>query len=576
MKSMASLASVLLILALCACRGVAPHTPPVFDTTQVEQRLAEGMPPPVGGTTTATTPVATAPLRVDPSEAAGVADLPTTITQLYTEEPIDLPLADVVRQTLDNNRSIRIEGYTLRIAEYEIPVSRGIYDLLLFARTQFDRTESPADVDGADDLESRSRLGQFGVSQLLPTGAVISAGYAMARATREFIDFTPAGDISRTGTHTHVADLELRQPLLRGFGPAVTNAGIRVAQIQHEGAAANFHARLEQTLARAISTYWELLGAIEIYQVRIINYAAARDLLRINQRRLETGVGVRIDVLQAEAAAEARREQLIVARRNIRELEDQLKRLIFLDESHPLWSAQIRPTQPFTWSNLEVDLDQTIELALAERPELRAARTGIELGDVDVTVARNRMLPALDLFARTESRGIDDDFTDAAGGAFGADYTGYSVGLEFSYPLQNRAARYRHAQAEVGRERAVEGFRDTQDQVVFEVRRAVRNLMTARERILVTEAQLRAETGKLQDEQRRYEVGVTTAFQILTFQEDLAFAESQHLNAVIDYNIAQVELDRARGTLLRTFGVEVVEPELAPRHQAPLFPVGWD
>ena len=368
--------------------------------------------------------------------------------------------------------------------------------------------------------------------------------------------------------------LGVTQPLLKGFGPMVTNAGIRIAQLERQGAAADFQTNIEQTLIQVIQTYWQLIGAIEQFKVNVVSWAAARDLLRNNTIKFREGAVARTDVLQAEAAAEARSNQVIVARQQVRELEDQLKRLIFLQEGSPVWHAEMRPTQPFAWREISVDLDQTIQAALERRPEVRRARSNIDQADLNAQVAKNNTLPQLNVFGNVDSNGLDSNYDKSWDTATDGKFSNYSVGVEWLYPLQNRSARYKLSQAKAYKLQSEEGWRDLNDQITQEVRKAVRDLRTAREQIDVTQSQVRAEEAKLADEKKRYEVGMSTAFEILTFQGDLATAQSAHLTAVINYNIAAAQLEKARGTLLDTYGIQVTGADLNPQEKPALMPVG--
>ena len=115
-----------------------------------------------------------------------------------------------------------------------------------------------------------------------------------------------------------------------------------------------------------------------------------------------------------------------------------------------------------------------------------------------------------------------------------------------------------------------------QDQIALEVRQAVRALRTARQRITVTQSRVSSTQALLDSELIRYEVGISTAFQVLEFQEDLAEAQSQHLRAVVDYNQAAIGLERARGTLLQTYGIQVEDADLNPPADPVKFPVGFN
>lgn len=576
----------LIAIGFAGCMS-AP-TPPAndFNSENTTKILSEGPPKPAATKGISSSNVVPDVVRIEPEKAVGYQDLPTSITQLYTTTPMKLGLAQVVTQTLANNRGLKISGYTLRIAEFQVPISKSIYDTLVTGGAQYQKNEIQSTSGGKS--EDRSRSAALSLAQLAPSGATLTASYdaiwnanqyfnsvitGVDPVTNEFQSMTLAGT---RRSYTQDFMLGVTQPLLRGIGPTVTNAPIVVAQLERVGAAADFQRQLDTTVAGSLSTYWLLIGAIETYKVRIISYAAALDLLRVNRAKAEAGVLARVDVVQAEAAVENRRDQLISARQDVRDLEDQIKRRIFLGADEPQWSVQIQPTQPFAWRETTVDLDETLKVAMAERPELRRARSNIEQSQVNERVARNRMLPALDLFANASVNGTDHSYGSSGSNMLDGEYNSYAAGLSLSYPLQNRSARYRYAQAQTQTAQANESFRDESDQITLEVRRAVRGVQTARERIDVTASAVRAEERKVQDERERLDVGAATMFEMLSFQEELANAQVLHLQALVQYNVAAIELERARGTLLKTYGIEVIGPDLNPQTPPVRFPIGLD
>lgn len=521
-------------------------------------------------------------VKIDVEHSVGYKDLPTTVTVPYdTTTPHPLSLVDVVVETLANDRQIKIQDYTLRIAEDQIPVSEAIYDLLTSARLQYDRVEQQQSVSGPFSqpvVNSRSRTAAVGLSQLFPTGATVSASYNVVRESMlsQSISLTPT--FSSTPftllTYQDVGQLNVTQPLLRGFGPSVTNAGIRIAQLERQGSAADFQTRVEQQLVQSLQTYWDLIGAYESYKVQEISYAAALDLLRINTAKFKAGVLAQTDVLQAQAAAEDRRNQVIVSRLSIRNNEDQLKRLLFLQPGSPQWQTELMPTQRIAWREYSADLDRDIQTALARRSELRRADSNILQARVNQMVARNNLLPQLNLFGNATPNGLGGSFHGGFDNMSDGKYISYTAGLEFNYPLQNRAARYQKKQSDARTSQAEELLADLRDQVTQDVRAASRALKTARDSIAVTQSRIQSEEAKLAAETKRYEVGISTAFEVLTFQNDLANAQNTHIAAVIIYNKAAIALERARGTLLDTYGIQVSGVELNPPAEPVIFPVG--
>src|SRR5690606_29625625 len=131
-------------------------------TAAVETRLDPAPPAPLASGGVASSEVVPDPVQIRPETAVGYSDLPTTATELYDQQPLELSLREVVLHTLAHNRAIRIQGYTFNIASYEVPISRGIYDLLLGAQAQYQKVEEQTSTAGfgrLDKNEARSRSG---------------------------------------------------------------------------------------------------------------------------------------------------------------------------------------------------------------------------------------------------------------------------------------------------------------------------------------------------------------------------------------------------------------------------------
>lgn len=582
------LAPVTICLILLGCAGTAPTPQPTFSVAP--ERLKDSPPAPQTPSDGKASEVIQDPVKIEPKAAVGFQNLPTSVTEIFDRPPHDVSSYDVVAETLANNRQIKIQGYNLRIAEYQVPVSKGIYDLLLGASTQYTQTDQQTGMLGLGTLpvnKARSWAGQASLQQLLPSGATFNLAYTAVRTVSLVNEILPvvnpvtgattfAANNVNIRTYSNNTVFNITQPLLNGFGPQITNAPIRIAQLEQKGAAADFQTNIETQLIGSLQTYWELIGALESYKVQVISYAAARDLLRVNTAKFNAGVVAKTEVLQAEAAAEARRELLIQARQAVRNLEDQLKRQIFLQKDAPMWGVEIRPTQPIAWRELNVDLDQSIQVAFANRSEMRRARSNIDQNEVNKMVAKNQLLPSLNLFGQAQPNAVTDDFGDSADTMTDGKYVNYNAGLQFSYPLQNRAAKYRLKQADARAKQANESLLDLQDQITLDVRQAVRDLKTARERIDVTQSQIRSAQATLDAERKRLDVGISTSFQVLQFQQDVATAQDQHIRAVVDYNEAAFRLERARGTLLGTYGVQVEGANLKPEPKPVVWPVGFN
>lgn len=523
-------------LGLTGCFYANPHAALPYGVNL--ERLKSSPPEPVA-LAPGPAPLKLDTIKIEPEKAVGYADLPSSITRIYDVKPQDLSLGEVVLQDLSNNRNIKIEGYTLRIAEWQVPVREGIYDLLATGNYTYSRGERQSGPGSAS--HSRSRSGQLALSQLLPTGGTLSAAY------NSFWNGT-----SNFGNNT---TFQLNQPLLQGWGPAVTNAGIRIAFLESQGSLADYKAELENQLQSALTSYWQLLGAIQTFNVNVISYAAAKELLRIDQAKFDVGLIANSDLLQTQAALDARYDSIVESRAAVRNLEDQLKLQIFVDHGTPQWAAQLRPTQPVAWREVRVDMDRAVEQGLQLRPELQRAQSNVDQARERLLVARNTMLPVLDFIAHLIPNGMGTGFDEAFRRMDSGKATSYDMGLQFSFPLQNRAARFGYKQALAQLLQSEERLLAVRDQVTQQVRQAARDYTTARERITVTESQIASEQANLDTELARLQVGLSTTFRVLQFQENLATAQLSHIQAVIDTNTSAIALEQSRGTLLETYGV---------------------
>lgn len=539
---------------------------------------------------------------IDEIDAYRADDTPRSIAHSYAQNPaipvIDdaistagrqfsgrvcrLRLADVLLTTLKNNRTIQIQDYGRDIADEAIQGAQGIYDLMLDAGVNYNKAMSqlpqrrvevinsfdPEALDAGQNpfitqtevgdrpLVSKSRRygAGVGLSQLLPTGAVLSV----------FTDYLQARDYNNeVGAidpyHSLVAGIALRQPLLQGLGEFVTNAPIRKAYIDREIAGENFRREVIDQLADAVNAYYDLVFAINNYEVQRLSLERARELQRVTRIKVEQGVEAPNVLLQAEAEAKAREAELISAERAISDASDTLKRIMQIEEDSDQWELNLIPVDRPTLAPVSLNETAVYQEALRQRPDYRIAQRSFDKLRIDERVARNARLPRLDLTADYQTSGLEGDFDDALDYADDFRYDGYSAGLEFSYPLQNRRALAGHKQTRLAVARQAKTIADLEELIRLQIRQILRALETNLRLIQAFAANVEAEEAKLDAEIKRYEVGSSTIFEILDFQEDLAAAQVRYLESVVNYNKSLVELQRSKGSFLSDYRTEFLD-----------------
>ncbi len=504
-------------------------------------------------------------VNIDPRSSRRFELIPKEFQELYDREPLPVNLHTIVGKTLENDRTIQIDHYDVRIAQEVVVINKGIYDTLAKATLQASRDEIQSSNLIGPSGTRRLELGNSGVTQLLPTGASLDLEYQYSRMRQNdpfsnlaaLFPTTVVLPESLNPSISHAITASLTQPLWQGAGPKITNINISLSRLDKEAAGAQFEARLQDEIKNSLDLYWELLFQVERYDIRLLSYMAALDLERVSAARQKVGVGSHTDVLQARARAEARRDFVIQARQSVRDAEDMLKSAIFLNLDEPDWSLQLLPTEPLIWRDLSFDEAALVAEGTSRRPEVIAMERVLDRRDLEIFKAKDRTKPRLDLFAKAGVSGLDNNQSDALDTLESGDYSNWAVGLQFSRPIRNTSALHALEAAKLSREKSLLEYKRLRDQVALQVRLASRQTRTARQRIDVTLARVHSEEANLRDEKRRLEVGISTSFEVLAFQEFLANSQEAYIRAVVDYNKSMTALSRATGSLLESYGVKI-------------------
>lgn len=498
-------------------------------------------------------------------------ELPPAPELVVEEGAVRLLLEDAIALALRRNLDIAVERYNRRQSLLGINQARGLYDLRTTLDATVDQSDSPATarVEGVAVLESDSRNSRLTFSQLTPFGgeAAFSLFAQRDSSNNENIlldpQFFASGGVSFT------------QPLLRDFGYAATNRDVIIARLNSDINLEFFEQQVSSVVEQVEAAYWRLVEAREQLVVAQDALQLADDLHRRNRIQVEVGTLAPIELVQSEATIAQRQEDIIRTEAALGDAIDELLRLLNLPDTMAEGLDVVPLTDPET-ERLDVDVEEAIRVALAERPEVRTQRLAVQQLEVDVVVARNAKLPQADLtvsYGATAVGGsgavnlgggevlnVDTDLGEAISDVLSREFTGWTVGVTLAYPLQNRSARAASAIADLELEQARTELSRLELDVVTEVRSAARRVRTAAQQIESARSTRRLQERNLEAEQKRYENGMSDSFRIAQIQTDLTEAASREVTAVTNYRVALSTYQRAVGRLLESHGVELVGP----------------
>lgn len=496
----------------------------------------------------------------------GMGDRVSTAALQFEGDICRIRLADVLLTTLKNNRAVEVQHQERTIAEEGIYAAKGIYDLLVKASYAYQWSHQQGNAYASADQDKfnlvtqkqESRTLDLSLEQLVPSGGVLSLfgqyGNVDSYADPTLLNPRPVDPYDR-----FTAGIGLMQPLLKNFGPYVTNAPIAMARIRRDIAEEEFRSEVIDQLVAAINTYWDLVFAIDNYEVQRLSLERAEELLRISVVKRDTGVEPPNVVLQAQAEVSRREALVIQARSVIADVADNLKRIMNIEEGTHEWQVNLIPVDRPRFGSLDLNEQAIYQEALLNRPDYRSMELGLHMAEIDEKVARNQKLPSLDAQVRYQYYGMGDSKGHAWDSMETGDYFGWNASLAFAYPLQNRQARHSHKQKEQTLEKQQEMLKQLEEIIRLEVRSAIRALQTNQNLIAAFEANVEAEEAKLDSQLKRYDVGFATIFEVLDFQEDLANAQVSYLEAVINFNKSMTNLQRVKASFLQDYRAEFLD-----------------
>jgi outer membrane protein TolC len=277
----------------------------------------------------------------------------------------------------------------------------------------------------------------------------------------------------------------------------------------------------------------------------------------------------RVQLSQANASVEERRALLIGNKARVRDLSDRLKRLMN-DPDLPVASATlILPGSPPVQEPVRFDLGDQVNTALEHRLELGQQQLRVDSARIAADVARNNLLPQLNIVGSISVNGLDETYGRALEDQADFDTVGWAIGFQFEIPLGNRAARATNQRARLQQQQAITQYANLIEQVALDVRTAMRDVDTRWDQIIASRQSRFAQEDALLAIQQREDAGeqLTPTFVQLKLdqQERFAQAASQEAEAVSNYNNALAVLERSKGTLLRYNNILMEEGPFAGR-----------
>ena len=445
---------------------------------------------------------------------------------------------EVARIALTNNFDIQIYKLDKSIGEQDLIKSYSVYDTELTG--SYDYTEGRLARSSTIFGRRETTVSQdINLEKKLPTGTVLSVG---ASHEREYSDSLFA---TLNPYHESTAEISVTQPLLNDFLGIQTRNTIKVAMLDEDDVAYTSAEKIEQTVALAQKAYWRLVFAYNELGVRDQILSSAHELFDVTKKNFELGAVEDAEFYAVEANFMERQRDLVLAKNQVSLSTNDLGLKLNLPKEVNIISKD----EP-TIEDYEFDFNISLAAALANRRDYKRAKNEVKAMDLTLAMKKNSLWPQIDLTASLKKNGIDSKFSKSAREITSEDNPEYAIGIEFSFPLENREAGAEFKQAQLEKTKALVNLKKKECAVFIEVNDAVNNCKATKEAAEYQSEAMKLQESKYRAEEDRFKKGRSDIDRLIRYQQDYLESHIRYLIRVYAYKEALIDLEVTTAELL--------------------------
>ena len=480
-----------------------------------------------------------------------------------------LTLQDAIRLSLENNLQVGIAQAARDVTQAGVMVNEGTFDWNLSATAEAKKIDSVS--TGVQFTSAGAPYTGHSVNDTYNRGIIADLTKAFQWGGSLDLNYSPAYQFTKGSTQAVPSALNsgagipdsanatlmpysgsfsatYTQSLLQGFGTNVVTTNLVVARNSAQAADYTYQLAIINLASTTETLYWNVVFADRNLDNTKISLQLAQQQLKENKIRVEVGTMAPLDVDSAEAQVAQAEQNIIAAEAGVANSRDALVRAMYPNgPSNIIVDATDSPTLAHSQlTEAEAELK-----ARNSRLELRGAGITKEIARLQADLAQDKVRPQLNAFVAYN--GYSDSYntlgpvnTDLSG----MKYPGYTVGLTFIMPIQNRIARGNLSVARANSRSAELNLHDQELNISLQARTAVRNVESAEKGVKAAAKTRFFQQATLDAERKKFENGMSTNFIVLQDMTNLDNAKSAELTAQIGYANAVTALEVAIGNLM--------------------------
>jgi outer membrane protein len=497
--------------------------------------------------------LAQTPVQAPPA-APPTAPVQRTVPFVTAGPRVDLSIEDAVARAREKNIDIGVARITPRLTDFTLAGLEANYHVNLTAATNEQRTNR---------LPTNTTQGISSITPTTTTGWSSGFSKNMFRGGGNWnVAFTntrqnsPATNNIRNPTYNSGISGFYVQPLLRGFKTDSTRVSLQTSRISQSNDEISLQTTVASTAANTRNAYWDLVFAIQAVDAAQSSLDISSKLVQDNQARVEIGTLAPIDIKSAQAEQASRRLTLVQAQATVRTSELALKRLIVSGTDDPLWSSSLNPVDRPAATPEPINVDAAVTRALHERTDLQQSLNNLKISDLNLQLQQDQTRAQLNLTATYGLQGLGgpqfvaatnttlpSGYLDAIRNIIGFDAPQWNLQMNFALPLGRSAQEASVARSRLSLEQSQANLKALQLQIATDVANAALTVQSSLESVQASATARELAQDKLNAMQSKFEVGMSTNYEVVQAQRDFADAQNNELRALLNYRKALVNFE---------------------------------
>ena len=449
---------------------------------------------------------------------------------------------DIVDRIIED--SFKVKQYEMDVlAAYEgIPAAKGTFDTMLSMDMMYNLNKEDSTSTIMGDRKDTTVWG-LSLSKEIPTGTELGLSFDtnVSKTYNATVNGIPI--IPQTNLYDPIIGFSLSQPLMQNVFGMIDRGAVKEATFFYESAENELKRRIDSQVYEALIDYWALYFNRKHIEAQKKAVSFAKEFLASTREERKLGTAEETDLLAARANLLNREDEFLTLKEIERTFEDRLRHHLELDPGTKIEQLDVLP--PF--ENPGMFDDARISFALDNRGDYQAWKKELERLNVSLKIAKNKRWPSLDLYSTLELNQIDTSYRDALGGM---DSPNWTVGMNFSVPLENRTARAGASRAKAQKARALYAVKDLENQIVNSLDTLIQEV-NSRKLIVENNTQtMKLQRAKLAGEMKKYRMGRSSSYVIVQYQNDSVTSERNLVEAWLAYQDSALGLKLAEGAIV--------------------------